>query len=78
LLGCRVDAAQELCLVVRECVHRVDADVEAAVCVVDREHVDRLAVVRERPTGPAARRVPPGDRLGAADVRKLRQTAFTF
>jgi hypothetical protein len=55
LLRGRVDAANRLRLVVRERVHRVNADVEAAVCVVDGEHVDRLAVVRERPACSAAR-----------------------
>ena len=36
---------------------------------------DATAVVRDLPASPAARRVPPGNRLDSSDVRERRQRA---
>lgn len=68
-----VDAAEELALVVRELVERTEGDVEARVGVVDREHVDRRAVVRELPARAALGRAPAADRGRAADVGEARE-----
>ncbi len=68
LLDIGVDAAQLHGPAARQVVHGREGDVEAGSGVVDSQHVDRLAVVRRAPARAAVGRVPPADRLGAADV----------
>ena len=66
-----VDAAEVDSLVVRELVHRALRNIERADAgVVDREHVDALAVVRQLPARPARRRVPAADHARTANVRE--------
>ena len=75
LLSSDIDTSQKHRLVVGELVHRVQADVEAGVGVIDREDVDRVAVVSELPAGAALGRVPTRDRRSGADVREVGQRA---
>lgn len=75
LLGLGVDASQEDSVVVRERVHRTEGNVEARLGVVNRDDVDRRAVVRELPAGAALVRVEARDDGGATDVREVRQRA---
>ena len=70
-----VDAPESGTLVVRERVHRRECDVEARAGVIDREHINALAVVRQLPARPARGIVPARDRRRPADIRELRQRA---
>lgn len=73
LLELRVHAAEEDALVLGKLVHRLEADVEARVGVVDGENVDARAVVRELPARAAAGRVPRRDGGRTADVGEARK-----
>ena len=69
-----LEAAHLLGMSVREVVERLLGDVEADTGGVDRDEIEALSIVGELPARAALGAVPPGDELGAADVR-VRQRA---
>jgi len=73
LLDLGVDASEEDAVAAGEGVERAERDVEARIGVVDGEHVDRHAVVRELPAGAALGRVPARNGSGTANVREVRE-----
>ena len=68
-LDSSLEAADLLGMSVREVVECPLRDVEADTGSVDRDEVEALPVVGEGPARAALSAVPPGDELGAADVR---------
>ena len=59
-------------LAVGELVHRLEGDVEARASVVDGEHVDGVAPVRELPAWAAVRRIPACWRQSGGLVTKVK------
>ena len=75
LLSLGIDASEEHRLAVGQLVHSLERDVEARPGVVYREHVDRLPVVGELPTGATLVRVPARDYGSATDVGEVGERA---
>lgn len=63
-------------MAVRQLVHCAETNIERPwVGVVDRKHVNGVAVVGQLPAGPALVRVPAWDNAGTADAWEVRESA---